>query len=83
MPRLLRKESESQGSGESSWAGRKTVGENRALGVGVSGSAGCSRVTTTNKGFARRPQRLLEVLYVAIPACGGEDGGMRYVDMEV
>ena len=25
-----------------------------------------------NKGFARRPQRFLEGLYVAFPACGGE-----------
>ena len=38
-----------------------------------SGSArGASARRAPNKGFARRPQRLLEGPYVAIPACGGE-----------
>ena len=36
--------------------------------------AAASRV---NKGFARRPQRLLEWLYVGIPACGGGLGRVR------
>ena len=47
-----------------------------AFGGGGSGSVrvrgAARRGVSTNKGFARRPQRLLEGLYVAIPACGGE-----------
>ena len=53
------------------------------MGVGVrlhlEGSARGAR-RATNKGFARRPQRLLEGLYVAIPAFGrGMGVGVRRV----
>ena len=51
------------------------IGNARGGLYGVVGSGSFALVArggATNKGFARRRQRLLEGPYVAIPGCGGE-----------
>ena len=62
----------SPGARYSSWAGRwGAVCSDSCMWRGL-GGVGAARARGVLKGFARRPQRLLEGLYVGIPAFGGE-----------